>query len=1431
VLRVERTAPSAAFRAAPPAGPAQVTRYVMATGRTQVYAVAEGEVRSLSVGESDLGGRVAAEYRYYTLGEGGLSEAALLKSGPPGVHHYATFYGYDAAGRAERVRNAVGTVTRTVYDELDRPVQTWVGIDDRGFGQVANGQTKRGDTTLVAEREYDGGVVGDGNLTKVTLHPGVGADRVTRMWYDWRGRLVSTADAANVTYSDLDNFGRATKRRVYEPTAAPGSTNGVPRPPGDGTLLRAQSETLYDARGRAYRSRQRDVRQSDGRVGGALESALWFDGRGNVIKSLQPGGLVSKTAYDGANRPTAQYITDGGGDLSWADADDVNGDIVLSQVETTYDRNGNAIFLTSKERFHNASGTGALTGGNARVSFVANYHDTADRLAQSVDFGTNGGTAPTLQSDGRPALPARVSADGWDPFLRTDYAYDSGGLLEWVTDERGIQTQITYDATGRVKEQIEAYTNGVPTVATDRKTGYVYDGLDHVIESAVTTGKSSGTITRTTKYAYHATKENGSEIDSNDLLYCVIYPNPETGLPAAPDPGDPNAPGPDWELFFYNALGEVNAKLDRSRARHEYVHDPAGRMLSDTVKAWIPPAPLASIDTTVMRHEYEYDALGRAVLLTSKSAGGAVMNQVQRTYDGLDHLVAEHQATGGAVDGDTLAVRYLYETSASGNYSRLIRMAYPTTDQQFAQGEGRSLWYGYGEAGSVDRRIGRVTYIADGASAPGTHLEEYSYVGFDAVVERRHPEPGVSLSYIRQTGDYMQPKYPDGMARNDGGTEATNPYSGLDRFGRVIDQNWFSSVSGNTLERQHYGYDGDSNLLYGWNLRPYSGARSELHQADGVSAGTAYDALSRIKEFQRGNLGQTQGATRLNLILNQDERLTWEVDEKGNWRRVEGTGGRPIVQGDVPPDYSAPDPQPDLGARLFVKYDAWGNMALHGTADLQQLEAGRYGYRNVEVTGNRYDAMGRRIKEDGQSLYYDAMGRVIEERESGVVKGQYVWSPVEESVLALRDADTDGNPATGNLGRSGSGLDQRFYALQDAQGSVLAIADVGGAIQEQYQYTPEGKVTVLNPGGSPLSGSAYGWRYVFHAGRADGGGLYYLNGVEMDPQTGGALKEDAYAYTAAANAYSEWSARNSEVTLQGGWYVATEAARWTSFAAFTLASFGTYTAVLGLARGAATFGGVAVAGGAAGAAYAYATGGNVGYGALAGAEISTALGTLSPRLAARAVEGTGRLALQGAAAAERGALRVADASVAFGRGFARGFSQPLGIGLPSFIDGGAVTGGLRVVRGMRSGLAEASRVRGLRVVSAAESSEEMGVQLGRRFLAEESGLNLRETDWVNPFESASGRSKGFDDVLIDPDGGFWIAEYKGGAGALDQMTGQMGERWVQGVIDRMIEAQSPWGPRLRDAFEAGNLRGITVLVPAPNIPVSVMKVRAYNVGM
>lgn len=54
------------------------------------------------------------------------------------------------------------------------------------------------------------------------------------------------------------------------------------------------------------------------------------------------------------------YSTDGGGDTGCADADDVTGDLVLSQSETTYDAGGRAILSVSRERMHDATGTGAL---------------------------------------------------------------------------------------------------------------------------------------------------------------------------------------------------------------------------------------------------------------------------------------------------------------------------------------------------------------------------------------------------------------------------------------------------------------------------------------------------------------------------------------------------------------------------------------------------------------------------------------------------------------------------------------------------------------------------------------------------------------------------------------------------------------------------------------------------------------------------------------------------------------------------------------------------------------------------------------------------------------------------------------------------------------------------------------------------------------
>ena len=90
---------------------------------------------------------------------------------------------------------------------------------------------------------------------------------------------------------------------------------------------------------------------------------------------------------------------------------------------------------------------------------------------------------------------------------------------------------------------------------------------------------------------------------------------------------------------------------------------------------------------------------------------------------------------------------------------------------------GRKIDYVYNTG--IDATISRLSALADdNAGSPGTTLEGYLYLGLNTIVERDHPEPNVNLTYIQQTGQTN--------TLTDGG----DIYTGLDRFGRVIDQNW-----------------------------------------------------------------------------------------------------------------------------------------------------------------------------------------------------------------------------------------------------------------------------------------------------------------------------------------------------------------------------------------------------------------------------------------------------------------------------------------------------------------------------------------------------------------------------------------------------------------------------------------------------------------
>jgi len=152
-------------------------------------------------------------------------------------------------------------------------------------------------------------------------------------------------------------------------------------------------------------------------------------------------------------------------------------------------------------------------------------------------------------------------------------------------------------------------------------------------------------------------------------------------------------------------------------------------------------------------------------------------------------------------------------------------------------------------------------------------------------------------------------------------------------------------------------------------------------------------------------------------------------------------------------------------------YDAWNRLV--EVKDAQENYVAQY----------RYDGLGRRIRKytpDGQDwtveeFYYNAASQLLEVRKAGnvsrsgtpppepavasTIHEQYVWSARYIDAPVLRDRDVD---AGGDLGKNGSGLDERLYYLTDVNMNVTALVNTSGAVVERYAYDPYGRVTILD---------------------------------------------------------------------------------------------------------------------------------------------------------------------------------------------------------------------------------------------------------------------------------------------------------------------------------------------------------------------------------
>src|SRR5579884_254596 len=985
-------------------------------------------------------GQVTSEDAYNSLYGLTYSTGTM---GTLNTNYYQTTYSYDNAGRLYLTTTPNGTIYQTTYNSLDEALSDWVGTSSSNLVQIAS-------------YLYDK----DGNLTQETDYPGLNAaNRVTQYWYDWRDRLVAEKDGVESSENDgvnrpilvttYDNLDEAVETQQYlgdnvTPMISGGVLQALPA-----SDLRAQEMDSYDEQGRLYQTQVYDVNPSTGAVSSsALTTNYYYDHRGDLMAESDPGGLWTKSSYDGAGRDVMDYTTDGAGGTTWSAASSVASDTVLEQVQTVYDADSNPIETIDRQRFHNATGTGPLgsptSGIGARVYYAAAYYDNVDRVIADVDAGTNGGTAWT-----RPATVPSASAT----LLVTTYAYNywAFGPYVQVYDPMGIVTYYGYDNLGRLTKTIQNYHGQAETTESDVSTNYYYDGNNNV---TYVQANEPGGAYQETRYLYGVTTASGSGVNSNDILSAIQHPDPSTGHPSSSQ----------QDSYLTNALGQVVQSTDRNGNVHQYSYDVLGRLTSDAVTTLG-----TGVDGSIRRIEYAYDSQGNNSLVTSYNAasGGSIVNQVQRVYNGLGQLTGEYQSHSGAVNtNSTPEVHYGYKEMSNGqNNSRLVDMGYP---------DGYQLLYNYA---GMDNNISRLSSLSDS----GGTLESYLYLGLNTVVERDHPQTGVNLTYIKQSGDTQY--------NGDGGDQ----YTGLDRFGRVIDQFWINASNGTTVDRYQYGYDPDSEVLYRQNL--VDAAMSELY---------SYDKLGQLSSFQRGTLN----ASKNGISGTPSRSQSWTPDALGNFTTVTTNGTAQARTANQQNEYTS------ISGSGTLSYDANGNTTADGTGNSFVYDAWD---RLVAIKNNgttiasyHYDGLGRLIQvTDGGTttdLYLSSADQVLAEYQGSTVTAYNVWSPVYVNALVFRAIN--------------QGSWQRLYAVQDANWNVTALVNGTGGVVERYAYDPYGAITVMSPSWVVQTSSNYDVPNMWQGMRYDWTvNLYITVGRDISPTLMRPLQTDPLGLGPDVNPY------------------------------------------------------------------------------------------------------------------------------------------------------------------------------------------------------------------------------------------------------------------------------------------------------------------------
>lgn len=891
-----------------------------------------------------------------------------------------------------------------------------------------------------------------GNLTKRTMpvDSNTANDRVTDFRYDWRNRL----DESETTVEN--GFGgnwKLIEKTAYDNRGLEVSKTGYHTSVTNANRT-SYNTTDYDVLDRIYRRQVYGVNPSGGAISNPQVSNIYYDAGNRVARNAPSGSaLFTATSYNSVGWRLKTYQAyEPSGFTPGSDPASVANAIVMEQREFSWDNWGNLLATITRLRFDTATANGELKDpGNAPEARASYVTSYPDALGRVIATADYGAKASASWTRSA-TVPGRA-----DDVLVDSTIYDHAGNATVIKDPADVATTRAYDNSDRLITLVENAGGSLPA---KRTTHYEYtdDGwLKKLKCDNATTGQ------QVTEWVYGVTDGGGSFINSNRLVRSKYYPD-TTGAP-------------DWEGFGYNRQQEMVFKGNQAGTNHVYNYDKLGRLYFDGVVAYG-----SGIDTSVYGLGSTYNERGLVSRRTTYATSG-VLNQVTYVYNDFNQLVTEYQEHAGSVNTSTSPkVQYSY-ANGSANTIRPTGITYP-------DGTVITTAYTSAQAGFLSR--------LDQIKESSAVLAGMNYLGLVTLVGQKY-DAASNTEFTCEGG---------------GTGDAGDKYTGLDRFGRLVETLWKNSSD--TKVRSKYGRNRVGGVVWRRDEKAHSLSVTTQDNYYG------YDGLQQVIQSERGNLVPSGGPpyTGIDPISPQEQEYL-VYDQTGNWASYEQNpssliqdrthnkaneiiaivGPTVVIQPVYDPAGNITTmPKPaDWTTAYTCKWDPWNRLV--------EIKEGI-----TVVSSFKYDASARRTEktsaEGTRHYYYNQQWRSVEERLGGSSVTQYTWNPDDRWNLISRKRSVSGT------------LDETHFVLRDYLDPV-AIVNTSGTAQERYGYEAFGPVRFMDANFSSLSTSSHAWSWLFHGEFVDSeNGLYNYGYRYYHPRLGRWINRDPIGEKDGANLYN-----------------------------------------------------------------------------------------------------------------------------------------------------------------------------------------------------------------------------------------------------------------------------------------------------------------------